>query len=107
MLGVSWGELIQGLVRDILTLINNDAEVHEFDDRIVIHPRRSYKVEPIVRLLRRRGFELVGRKVFGNPRMSANYHDYYEGGGVKVELYYAVDALVFTDIRSITITTPG
>ena len=99
--------MAQGLVRDILTLINNDAEVHEFDDRIVIHPRRSYKVEPVVRLLRRRGFELVRRWSYGDPRMSANYHDYYEGGGVSVELYYAVDALVFTDIRDIIITPPG
>ena len=44
---------------------------------------------------------------YGDPRMSANYHDYYEGGGVKVELYYAVDALVFTDIRNIVITPLG
>ena len=99
--------MAQGLVRDILSLINNDAEVSESDNRIVIHPRHSYKVDPIVRLLRRRGFELVRRWSYGDPRMSANYHDYYEREGVNVELYYAVDALVFTDIRDIIITTPG
>ena len=104
---MSWRGLVQGLVRDMLSLINNDAEVSESGNHIVIHPRRSYKIDPIVRLLRRRGFELVRRWSIGDPRMSANYHDYYERDGVGVELYYAVDALVFTDIRNIIITTPG
>ena len=37
-----------------MKLLNNDAEVHEGNDYIEIHPRYSYDVKPVIRFLERR-----------------------------------------------------
>ena len=58
-----------------MKLLNNDAEIHEGNDYIEIHPRYSYDVKPVIRFLE--SFELVGRRVVGDPRTTSNYYDYY------------------------------
>ena len=37
-----------------MKLLNNDAEIHEGNDYIEIHPRHSYGVKPVIRFLERR-----------------------------------------------------
>ena len=99
---------LRGLALEILKLLNNDAEVHEGSDYIEIHPRHSYNVEPLVRLLEGRGFKLVRRRVFGDPRTTSNYYDYYRNDeGVEVVVFYARDMLVFRVIRDIRVKALG